>query len=125
MVDRLGPHVVADLDDTERMAKLDAAVTASGWRDLRTASDDGGPWASAVEVAVVAEEMGRGLADVSVPGPDLGGRSAPVDRGAAGDKRPRRSCSHPISPNLLAAVMDACPTVHWSSTVAVLTRRSP
>jgi alkylation response protein AidB-like acyl-CoA dehydrogenase len=71
VVDRLGPRVVADLADTERIAKLDAAVTASGWRELRTASDEGGPWASAVEVAVVAEELGRGLADVSFIGPTL------------------------------------------------------
>jgi alkylation response protein AidB-like acyl-CoA dehydrogenase len=68
---RLGPRVVADLDDVERVAKLDAAVTASGWRELRTTSDDGGPWASAVEVAVVAEQLGRGLADVPFFGPTL------------------------------------------------------
>ena len=68
---RLGLHAVADLDDTERAAKLDAAVTASGWRELRAESDDGGPWASAVEVAVVAEELGRGLADTAFFGPTL------------------------------------------------------
>ena len=33
VVDRLGVHRVADLDDRERAAKLDAAVSASGWRD--------------------------------------------------------------------------------------------
>ena len=71
VVDRLGIHLVADLEDTERMGKLDAAVTASGWRELRTESDEGGPWASAVEVAVVAEELGRGLADVPFLGPTL------------------------------------------------------
>jgi alkylation response protein AidB-like acyl-CoA dehydrogenase len=71
VVDRMGLHAVADLDDTERAAKLDAAVSASGWRELRTASDDGGPWASAVEVAVVAEELGRGLADAPFLGPTL------------------------------------------------------
>jgi hypothetical protein len=68
VVDRLGMHGVADLDDRERAAKLDAAVTASGWRDLRTATDDGAPWASAVEVALVAEELGRGLADAAFLG---------------------------------------------------------
>jgi alkylation response protein AidB-like acyl-CoA dehydrogenase len=71
VVDRMGPHAVADLDDTERAAKLDAAVSASGWRELRSASDDGGPWASAVEVAVVAEELGRGMADAPFLGPTL------------------------------------------------------
>ncbi len=71
VVDRLGPRVVADLDDTERVAKLDAAVTASGWRELRMPSDEGGPWATAVEVAVVAEELGRSLADVAFVGPTM------------------------------------------------------
>lgn len=68
---RLGLHAVADLDETERAAKLDAAVSASGWRELRAESDAGGPWASAVEVAVVAEELGRGLADTAFLGPTL------------------------------------------------------
>jgi len=54
VVDRLGPHAVGELADTERAAKLDAAVAASGWRELRTANDDGSPWASGVEVALVA-----------------------------------------------------------------------
>ena len=68
---RLGVHVVAELQDTERAAKLDAAVVASGWRELRTPADDGSPWGSAVEVAVVAEELGRGLADAPFLGPTL------------------------------------------------------
>ncbi|HEX3333240.1 MAG TPA: acyl-CoA dehydrogenase family protein [Acidimicrobiales bacterium] len=71
VVDRLGPGTVAQLDDGERAAKLDAAVVAAGWRELRTPSDDGSPWASAVEVAVIAEELGRGLADTSFLGPTL------------------------------------------------------
>jgi alkylation response protein AidB-like acyl-CoA dehydrogenase len=71
VVDRLGLGAVADLDDAERVAKLDAAVTASGWRELRAASEDGAPWASGVEVAVVAEELGRGLADAAFLGPTL------------------------------------------------------
>jgi alkylation response protein AidB-like acyl-CoA dehydrogenase len=71
VVDRLGVHGVAELDDTERAAKLDAAVVASGWRELRTATDDGSPWASAVEVALVAEELGRGLADAAFLGATL------------------------------------------------------
>ena len=71
VVDRLGVHGVAELDDRERAAKLDAAVAASGWRELRTATDDGTPWASAVEVALVAEELGRGLADAAFVGATL------------------------------------------------------
>ena len=71
VAERLGLHAVADLDDAERAAKLDAAVSASGWRELRTATDEGDPWASAVEVAVVAEELGRGLADAAFLGPTL------------------------------------------------------
>ena len=43
VVDRLGPATVAQLDDAERAGKLDAAVAAAGWRELRTATDDGKP----------------------------------------------------------------------------------
>lgn len=71
LVDRLGPRSVADLQDAERAAKLDAAVAASGWRELRSADDDGRPWASAVEAALIAEELGRGLADTAFIGPTL------------------------------------------------------
>jgi alkylation response protein AidB-like acyl-CoA dehydrogenase len=71
IVDRLGVPTVADLGDGERTGKLDAAVDASGWRELRTSGEGGGPWASAVEVAIVAEELGRGLADVAFVGPIL------------------------------------------------------
>ncbi len=71
VADRLGSQTVAQLDDTERAAKLDAAVTASGWRELRTPTEHGDPWASAVEVAVVAEELARGLADAAFLGPTL------------------------------------------------------
>jgi alkylation response protein AidB-like acyl-CoA dehydrogenase len=71
VADRLGPQAVGQLDDAERVAKLDAAVAASGWRELRTATDDGAPWASGVEVAIVAEELARGLADAPFLGPTL------------------------------------------------------
>jgi hypothetical protein len=63
LLSRLAPKTVADLGDVERTAKLDAAVDAAGWRELRTANDDGAPWASGVECAIVAEELGRHLAD--------------------------------------------------------------
>jgi alkylation response protein AidB-like acyl-CoA dehydrogenase len=71
VVDRLGPATVAQLDDAERAGKLDAAVAAAGWRELRTATGDGNPLATAVEVAVIAEELGRGLADAAFLGPTL------------------------------------------------------
>jgi hypothetical protein len=71
LVDQLGPHAVGDLGDTERTAKLDAAVAAAGWRELRDAADDDAPLASGVEVGIVAEVLGRGLADVAFVGPVL------------------------------------------------------
>ncbi len=71
VVANLAAHAVGQLDDAERAAKLDAAVAAAGWRELRTADDDGAPWASGVEVAVVAEQLGRGLADAAFLGPTL------------------------------------------------------
>jgi alkylation response protein AidB-like acyl-CoA dehydrogenase len=71
VVDRLGVRAVGQLDDAERAAKLDAAVEASGWRELRVPLDGGTPLASAVEVAVVAEELARGLADAPFAGPTL------------------------------------------------------
>ena len=48
-----------------RIARLEKAVDATGWRSLRS---DG---ASGVEVALVAEEFGRGLVDVPFLGPVL------------------------------------------------------
>ncbi len=69
VVDRLGPGTVAGLDDTERSGRLADAVAASGWLELRQRGEDDGPLASGVEVAIVAEELGRGLADVPFLGP--------------------------------------------------------
>ena len=71
LVARMGPGSVASLDDGERSAKLEAAVAGAGWRELRTPTDDGTPWASGVETAIVAEELARGLADTSFIGPTL------------------------------------------------------
>lgn len=66
-----GPGTVSGLGDDERIAKLDAAVEAAGWRQLRSAGADGRPWASGVEAALVAEELARGLADTAFLGPTL------------------------------------------------------
>lgn len=71
VVDRLGPRTVRDIDDWERAAKLDAAVEAAGWRELRGAGEGMEPLASALEVAIIAEELGRGLADAPFLGPTL------------------------------------------------------
>jgi Acyl-CoA dehydrogenase, C-terminal domain len=65
LADDLGPSAVSDLDDESRIARLEKVVDSTGWRDLRS---DG---ASAVEVAIVAEEFGRGLVDVPFLGPVL------------------------------------------------------
>jgi hypothetical protein len=61
----LGPGSVGDLADDHRVARLEKAVADAGWRSLRS---DG---ATGVEVAVVAEEFGRGLVDVPFLGPVL------------------------------------------------------
>jgi len=63
--DDLGPGSVQDLADGERIARLDKQIQLTGWRSLR--SDE----ASAVEVAIVAEEFGRGLVDAPFLGPVL------------------------------------------------------
>jgi alkylation response protein AidB-like acyl-CoA dehydrogenase len=65
LADDLGPGSVAELDDTGRVTRLEKAVAQTGWRELRS---DG---ASGVEVAIVAEEFGRGLVDVPFLGPVL------------------------------------------------------
>ena len=65
LADDLGPGSVADLDDEKRVARLEKAVEATGFRTLRS---DG---ASGVEVAIVAEEFARGLVDVPFIGPVL------------------------------------------------------
>jgi Acyl-CoA dehydrogenase, C-terminal domain len=86
LADDLGPGAVGELDDTNRVARLEKTVASTGWRSLRS---DG---ASGVEVALVAEEFGRGLVDVPFLGPvladDLGhGDATIVYGGAAPDAR--------------------------------------
>jgi hypothetical protein len=63
--DDLGPGSVQDLADDGRITKLDKQIQQTGWRSLRS---DG---ASGVEVAIVAEEFGRGLVDAPFLGPVL------------------------------------------------------
>lgn len=71
VVDRLGPKTVQQLEDGDRRAKLEEAVERSGWHELRAGDTPSAPLASAVEAAIVAEELGRGLADVAFVGPTL------------------------------------------------------
>lgn len=65
LADDLGPGSVADLDDQNRLARLEKAVAQTGWRSLRSDGSTG------VEVAIVAEEFGRGLVDMPFLGPVL------------------------------------------------------
>lgn len=65
LADDLGLGSVNDLADERRIARLEQTVASTGWRALRS---DG---ASGVEVAIVAEEFGRGLVDVPFLGPVL------------------------------------------------------
>jgi Acyl-CoA dehydrogenase, C-terminal domain len=65
LADDLGPGSVQDLADDDRITRLDKQIEMTGWRSLR--SDE----ASGVEVAIVAEEFGRGLVDAPFLGPVL------------------------------------------------------
>jgi alkylation response protein AidB-like acyl-CoA dehydrogenase len=109
MLDRLAPHAVRDLDDTERKVKLDAAVEAAGWRDLRVASDGRNPLASVVEAAIVAEELGRALADTAFLGPTL-----------ASDLRRRSGAGTPQGRESVALVPDLSAPAEASTTDAVV-----
>jgi Acyl-CoA dehydrogenase, C-terminal domain len=105
VAERFGPRSVTDLDDLDRKAKLDAAVEASGWRELRaSAGQEGRPLASAVEVAIVAEELARCLGDVSYIGPTL----AKDLRRLAGESEVRFKETVAVAPDLssIARVID-------------------
>ncbi|AZG45805.1 acyl-CoA dehydrogenase family protein [Gordonia insulae] len=65
LADDLGPGSVADLADAARRDRLAVTIDRTGWRNLRS---DG---ATGVEVAIVAEEFGRGLVDAPFLGPTL------------------------------------------------------
>lgn len=69
---KLGPATVGDLDDHERRARLDAALSQAGWRELRSGSLDG-PAASGVEAALVVRNLARRACDVALVGPLLAG----------------------------------------------------
>jgi hypothetical protein len=65
LADDLGPGSVQDLAADDRIVRLDKQIQTTGWRSLRS---DG---ATGVEVAIVAEEFGRGLVDAPFLGPVL------------------------------------------------------
>ena len=66
----LGPRTVADLDDDKRARRLAEAVRDAGWLELRD-EGEGGPLASGVEAAIIAEALGEAVADASFAGPVL------------------------------------------------------
>jgi alkylation response protein AidB-like acyl-CoA dehydrogenase len=111
VVHRFGPRTVGQLDDVERALKLDATIDAAGWRELRTATSDGAPWASGVEVAIVAEQLSRGLADAPFVGPTLASElrraaGVPAD-GARETVAMRPDLSRPAAANEHAVAIDA------------------
>ncbi|MEU6260543.1 acyl-CoA dehydrogenase family protein [Streptomyces sp. NPDC047043] len=95
LADDLGPGSVLDLEDTDRIARLEKAVEATGWRVLRS---DG---ASGVEVALVVEEFGRGLVDVPLLGPvladDLTPKAAPTTVAVDGEARDARGMRRAVT----------------------------
>ena len=93
LTDDLGPGSVADLDDQNRIARLEKAVDATGFRSLRS---DG---ASGVEVAIVAEEFARGLVDVPFLGPVLAD-----ELGRALGREPSKAPPEPPSVDLTKSV---------------------
>ena len=100
LADDLGPDSVADLEDEARRARLEKALDATGFRSLRA---DG---ASGVEIAIVAEELARGLVDVPYLGPVL----ADDLRGRLGREVPHGAGSGPASVDLtgsLAGVVES------------------
>ena len=68
----LGPRTVADLDDRKRARRLAEAVRDAGWLEVRQDGGDGGPIASGVEAAIIADALGEAIADVPFAGPVLG-----------------------------------------------------
>ncbi len=82
----LGPATVAELDDSTRAKRLAAAVHDAGWLELRDDAGDGGPLASGVEAAILAEGLAERVADTPLAGPllarDLARRAGAADAAA-------------------------------------------
>jgi hypothetical protein len=114
LVGHLGPTTVAGLDDEERRAKLDAAVDAAGWRELRAAAEGGKPWASAVEVAIVAEALAYGAADTAFLGPTL-----------AADLRRRAGATTAPAPETIGLTADLGALADGASTTLAIDGAGP
>ncbi|MDT5095574.1 MAG: hypothetical protein QOH60_4937 [Mycobacterium sp.] len=125
LADDLGPGSVQDLTDESRLSRLEKAVDATGWRTLRA---DG---ASGVEVAIVAEEFGRGLVDVPFAGPALAddlcrqvGGDEPATLGHDGQAFESRGFARAIllgdTEVFVAALGEPCATADLTRTAARL-----
>jgi len=110
---QLGPRTVADLDDGARSQRLAAAVRDAGWLELRHDAGDGGPFASGVEAAIIADALGEAVADVAFAGPvlaaDLARRAgaSPSDGAVVGlspDLIDAAVVSGPVTPTPIYAV---------------------
>src|SRR5512139_1988170 len=94
----LGPRTVADLDDRKRSERLAEAVRDAGWLELRQDGGDGGPLASGVEAAIIADALGEAVADVPFAGPILG-----ADLARRAGVRPIEGAVVAFSPDLIDA----------------------
>ncbi|HEX5066493.1 MAG TPA: acyl-CoA dehydrogenase family protein, partial [Myxococcota bacterium] len=96
----LGPRTSADLDDGKRARRLAEAVRDAGWLELREQADDGGPLASGVEAALIADALGESVADVAFSGPVLA-----ADLARRAGVRPVESAVVAFGPDLCDAAM--------------------
>ena len=96
----LGPRTVADLDDRKRIERLVEAVRDAGWLDLRQDGGDGGPLASGVEAAIIADALGEAVADVPFIGPILA-----ADLARRAGARPIAGAVVALSADLLGAAV--------------------
>jgi len=125
VVAQLGPQAVGQLDDSERADKLDAAIAASGWRELRMAADGDDPLASGVEAALIAEELGRGLADAPYLGPTLAAELRRLAQAPLATETETVALTHGLGALARVAVGDAPSGIvaidtHGSTTALVL-----
>ena len=100
----LGPRTVADLDDRERSTRLAEAVRDAGWLELRRDGGDGDPLASGVEAAIIADALGRAVADVAFAGPILA-----ADLARRAGARPIDGAVVAYSPDLIDAAVVSGP----------------
>jgi alkylation response protein AidB-like acyl-CoA dehydrogenase len=100
----LGPRTVADLDDAKRSRRLAEAVRDAGWLELRQQGEHGGPLASGVEAAIIADALGEAVADVPFVGPVLAADLARRAGAGASD-----GAVVAFSPDLIAAAVASGP----------------